>query len=235
MDNVHESGSTQIAATHETTSQAMPEHSTATAETAALTMTEHSTVVEHAMPTVETTAQVMPEHSVVVEHPMPIVETTAPIIPEHSMIVEHPILTVIETEAMGHIVGLASTFTRIIVEAHGNTMPMVVETAAQVHLLCYILCRSASPINRQQPSLTTFVPAASTFASEVVATEPARVIVTESTRFQGNQTAIAIGTTGTNTRINSPAFTGGAADNVGSGKVYGVIGAVAVGFVMGML
>lgn len=66
-------------------------------------------------------------------------------------------------------------------------------------------------------------------------TEPARVIVTESTRFQGNQTAIAIGTTGTNTRISSPAFTGGAADNVGSGKVYGAIGAAAVGFVMGML
>jgi hypothetical protein len=92
-----------------------------------------------------------------------------------------------------------------------------------------------SPNNIKQPSLTTFIPEGSTFTSEAVATEPAIVIATESTRFQGNQTAIAIGTIGTNTRVNSPVFTGGATDNVGSGKVYGVIGAAAVGFVIGIL
>ncbi|KFZ15414.1 hypothetical protein V502_05618 [Pseudogymnoascus sp. VKM F-4520 (FW-2644)] len=193
MNNVHEAASTQMDTTHETASPVMP---------------EHSVVVEHSMATVETAAAVMPEHSVIVEHPMPTVETAAP---------EHPMLTIVETAAMGHIVGLASTFTRIIVEAHGNTMATGVETSVQ------------------EPSLTTFIPEGSTFSGEAVATEPARVIATESTRFQGNQTAIAVGTIGTNTRVNSPSFTGGAADNVGSGRVYGAIGAAAVGFVIGML
>ncbi|OBT80494.1 hypothetical protein VF21_00843 [Pseudogymnoascus sp. 05NY08] len=169
------------------------------------------------MATVQTAAPVMQEHSVMVEHPMlNVVETEAPMMPEHSVVVEHAMLTVVETAPMGHIVGLASTFTRIIIESHGNTMPLGVETAAQ-------------------PSLTTFIPEGSVFTSEAVATEPASVIATESTRFQGNQTAIAIGTIGTNTRVNSPVFTGGAADNVGSDKVYGAIGAAAVGFVIGML
>ncbi|OBT63229.1 hypothetical protein VE03_07741 [Pseudogymnoascus sp. 23342-1-I1] len=201
MNNAHETASTQVAAAHETASLVMP---------------EHSVVVEHPMPAVETVVPVMPEHSVVVEHPMPTVETAASLMPEHSVVVEHPILTIVETAAMGHIVGLASTFTRIIVEAHGNTMATVIETAVQ-------------------PSLTTFIPEGSKFSVEAVATEPASVIATESTRFQGNQTAIAVGTIGTNTRVNTPVFTGGATDNVGSGKVYGAIGAVAVGFVIGML
>ncbi|OBT44361.1 hypothetical protein VE00_07083 [Pseudogymnoascus sp. WSF 3629] len=246
MNNVHETASTQMAVTHETVAPMMPdhsvvvEHSMATVQTAAPMMPEHSVMVEHPMPTiveteapmmpehsvvvehsmatVQTAAPMMPEHSVMVEHPMPtIVETEAPMMPEHSVVVEHPMLTVVETAPMGHIVGLASTFTRIIIaESHGNTMPLGVETAVQ-------------------PTLTTFVPESSIFTSEPVATEPASVIATESTRFQGNQTAIAIGTIGTNTRVNSPVFTGGAADNVGSGKVYGVIGAAAVGFVVGIL
>ena len=111
MNNVHEAASTHMDTTHETAFPVMP---------------EHSVVVEHSMATVETSAQVMPEHSVVVEHPMPTVETAAP---------EHPMLTIVETAAMGHIVGLASTFTRIIVEAHGNTMATGVETAVQVYPL----------------------------------------------------------------------------------------------------
>ena len=256
VNNAHEAASTQMAATHETAAAVMPEHSMPTVETAAPVMSEHSVMVEHSMPTVETAAPVMPEHSVMIEHSMPtvetaapampehsvmvehsmptVVETAAPVMPEHSVMVEHPMLTVVETAAMGHTVGLASTFTRIIVEAHGNTMPAGIETAVQVSLLAPSL-RFVSYFNTQQPSLTTFSPDVSTFPGVAVATEPASVIATESTRFQGNQTAIAIGTIGTNTRVNSPSFTGGAADNLGSGKVYGVIGAAAVGFVMGIL
>ncbi|KFY99923.1 hypothetical protein V498_00410 [Pseudogymnoascus sp. VKM F-4517 (FW-2822)] len=240
----------------ETAAPVMPEHPVVvehpmptTIETAAPVIPEHSVVVEHPMPVVETAAPVMPEHpvmpvhpvvvvhptatveaaapvmpehSVVVEHPMPSVEAATPLMPEHSAVVEHsvmvehPVLTIVETAAMGHIIGLASTFTRITVEAHGNTMATAIETAVR-------------------PSLTTVIPEESIFSSEAVATEPATVIATESTRFQGNQTAIAVGTTGTNTRVNSPVFTGGATDNVGSGKVYGAIGAAAVGFVIGML
>lgn len=88
--------------------------------------------------TYEAASLIMLDHSTVAKHPMLTVETTAQVMPEHSVVVEHQILTVVESPAMGHIVGLASTFTRIIVESHGNTIPMVVETAAQVHLLCYI-------------------------------------------------------------------------------------------------
>jgi hypothetical protein len=129
MNNVHETASTQMAVTHETVAPMMP---------------DHSVVVEHSMATVQTAAPMMPEHSVMVEHPMPtIVETEAPMMPEHSVVVEHPMLTVVETAPMGHIVGLASTFTRIIiVESHGNTMPLGVETAVQVYPFCHfsLLC-----------------------------------------------------------------------------------------------
>jgi hypothetical protein len=155
MNNAHEAASTQIAVTHETSAPVMPEHPMPTVDTTAAVMPEHTMMPEHPMPTVETVHPVMPEHTVMLEHPMPVIETVHPVMPEHtvmpehpmpvietahpmmpehSVMVEHPMLTIVET-AMGHDIGLASTFTRIIVEAHGNTMPAGVETAIQVNLI----------------------------------------------------------------------------------------------------